>query len=156
MKLLLCLLLAWCTTAQGRCAPTEDRVGVFGEIVAFHALDPSTGPLMLWECWRIVDESGQPAQKGQWRRYSVHCIADSWARVTARMLGDRAETVRAAADPVAAFHASYARHVKNTDPVQIERCLAVGAEYAAWLRGGSAPVSHLHPGAVVLLMRAVE
>lgn len=124
---LLLLALSSASMAQSRCAPIEDAVGVFGVVLDADVVN-GTGPYMIWACVRIVDETGKPAESGQWMMTSRHCIEATWAELGLNALtnlGGRLETIRKAVDQVAAFHASYARHVVRTSP----RCEALLAGY---------------------------
>lgn len=113
MKMLLWLLLMWCTAsvAQSRCAPFEDSDMAEGWVIQSSVTD-STGPYLVWACATVVD--------GQWIVIR-HCIEATWAEIDLRRLGDRSETARSSANPIAAFHASYRRHVTRSSP----RCDAI-------------------------------
>lgn len=114
MKIITFLLLTiWCglSLAAAPCAPGEDSKEYFSMTVAFNLTDTKKDPFLVWECY-----SNAPFQnRSTTPKPSRHCLVDSWSNMDLRRLGDRADTVRLAADPKAAFRASLARHVKNQD-----------------------------------------
>jgi hypothetical protein len=94
---------------------------VFGEWLEVDVVN-SVGPIGVWACYRIVENA--------WRPTSVHCAESTWAELGAKPfanLGARADTIRKAADPVAAFHASRKRFTTRASP----RCTAALAQYKA-------------------------
>lgn len=114
LRCLMCLcLLAWCfaSTAAPRCAPFEESATYRGTILDASLTDPS-GPYLVWSC-----QTTQPPTT-----ITRHCIEAPWGVIDLRRLGDRSETIRANADPVAAFMASYKRHVTIEDS---SRCRAL-------------------------------
>lgn len=98
---MLCLLPH---AASARCAPFEDSAQYFGMIVDYSLAAPE-GPHLIWDCYAKV--IGQVPWKTR------HCIHAPWTAIDLRRLGDRGDTIRKAADPVAAWHASYKRHVQG-------------------------------------------
>lgn len=119
-KLAAALLLVVSNTSHAAvCAPWEDRVGVFGAVVAESLTDPA-GPYLVWVCGQIVDATGRSTTWGQWR-ITRHCIEGPWVTNTLSQLGGRAETIRKAANPVLAFHTALKRHVTKPSP----RCVAL-------------------------------
>lgn len=114
MRYLLLALAVMCGNAHAaRCAPFEDSADYFA-MVGEYSLSDAEGPYLLWTCYAM--DIAAPV------RISVHCLEGSWATLTIAKLGDRAETVRKSATPIAAFHASVKRHV--TDPKSL-RCAAL-------------------------------
>ena len=111
------LFLLWsCTasTAAPRCAPFQDDGRMVGQVLAASVSDPA-GPYLVWGCASHPEDTTQPVT------VTYHCIEAPWSAITLRNLGDRADTVRNAADPVAAFFASHRRHVTSTSA----RCAAL-------------------------------
>ena len=82
------------------------------EILAYSATDPD-GPFLIWRC----TTKAQPITR------TLHCIEAPWAAIDLRRLGDRADTIRKAADPQLAWDAAYKRFVTTKSA----RC-------AEWLR----------------------
>jgi hypothetical protein len=115
MKLFLMLLalIPMAASAQvthSPCAPFEDRDGVFAEMLE-ESIHPVKGPLHMWVCWRIVE--------GQWKPTSIYCRESTWAELGVgglSNLGARAEAIRKAADPLAAWAAADKRYVKRASP----------------------------------------
>lgn len=114
MKYLLLALALLCGNAQAaRCAPFEASAEYQG-LVDEYSLTDATGPYLLWSCY---DQRIAPTNV-----VTRHCLEGSWASLTLSKLGDRMETIRKSATPIAAFHASVKRHV--TDP-NSARCAAL-------------------------------
>lgn len=118
---LLFLAMSSLSTAHARCAPFENSPTWTAEIESGSmeslfwdmqvSFDP-VGPPLVWTCWPNVFT---PEIQGPTR----HCIEATWAELGANPLGNlgaRIETIRKAADPIAAFAASYARHVTRASP----------------------------------------
>jgi len=102
------------TAAQmPRCAPFEDSPQFVGAVTHYSIVDPA-GPWVLWNCYAL--------QPGVTPVRTRHCLEASWAVIDLRRLGDRVDTVRLAADPPAAWSASYKRHVTVPDS---PRCVAL-------------------------------
>jgi hypothetical protein len=122
MRFLIALFLVACcavppafaqTTNTPRCAPFEDSAKYTGMPIDY-SLSAPAGPFLLWSCY-AKDPADLP-----WR--TRHCIEAPWSAIDLRRLGDRSETIRAAPDPLAAWSASYKRHVS---PTTSARCVAL-------------------------------
>jgi hypothetical protein len=101
-----------------RCAPFEDREGVYAVVKDFSVSDAG-GPYIVWSCYRLV--------QGQWFQWDRHCMESTWAEFGTNplgKLGSRAETIRKAADPIAAFDVAHKRYVTRESP----RCTALFAQ----------------------------
>ena len=117
---LLLLLLPCIASAEVACAPFEDSALTKGQVISW-SLSDSAGPFLIWQCWQNKDAT--------WKITTRHCIEAPWSSLGATpltRLGNRAETIRKAADPVQQFKNSYARFVTKASP----RC-------AAMLKAGS-------------------
>lgn len=127
------LLFLFCAPAFAqpepcRCAPFENSADYYAVIVS-HNLIGGPGPWLKWAC---VGQTTPPTL--------AHCtIAAPWSVIDLRRLGDRIETIRAAADPIAAFKASWKRHVSLplSDPSLTPLRDAIAADMAS--KAASAP-----------------
>lgn len=95
------------------CAPFESSANYYALVISYNFVG-GPGPWLAWSCYAQKIPAGSttaPAPK--------RCaMAALWRDVTWSKLGDRAETVRKAKDPLAAFQASWRRHVDRplSDP----------------------------------------
>lgn len=111
------------------CAPFEDSASYYA-LVLSHNFIGGPGPWLAWSCY-----SQAPFQNLVTPPPPQRCLlAARWQDITLAKLGDRAETVRRASDPIAAFKASWRRHVDRSmsDPSLAE----VRAAIIADLRSG--------------------
>lgn len=114
MKYLLLALALLCGNAHAaRCAPFESSAEYQARVDAYSLTD-DVGPFIVWACF---EQRAAPVNV-----VSFHCLEGSWAALTLSKLGDRAETIRKSATPIAAFHASVKRHVTDTNSA---RCAAL-------------------------------
>jgi hypothetical protein len=117
MKYLLLALALLCSNAQAaRCAPFEASADYFAMVGEYSLSDPE-GPYLLWSCYEQTIATTNVVTR--------HCLEGTWATLTLGKLGDRAETIRKSATPVAAFHASVKRHVTDQNSA---RCAALLAQ----------------------------
>lgn len=108
---LLFLFASSLSVVHARCAPFENGPNWTAEVEVVSVTD-QVGPYMIWTCWPDVFT---PQRQSPTR----HCIEASWVELGTSPLGNlgsRAETIRRASDPIAAFHASYARHATRASP----------------------------------------
>lgn len=95
------------------CAPFESSANYYA-LVLSHNIIGGPGPWLVWSCYSMA-----PFQNVEEVPPPHRCVlAARWQDVTLTKLGDRSETVRKASDPIAAFKASWRRHVDRslTDP----------------------------------------
>lgn len=95
------------------CAPFEDSASYYALVVS-HNFIGGPGPWLVWSCY-----SQAPFQNVLEVPPPRRCLlAARWQDMTLSKLGDRAETVRRSSTPLAAFRASWKRHVDRawTDP----------------------------------------
>lgn len=107
------VLPAFAQAAPPRCAPFEDSARFTGMPIDYSVTD-AAGPFLLWSCY------AKTAADGPWR--TRHCIEAPWTAIDLRKIGDRSETIRASPQPLAAWSASYKRHV---GPATSARCVAL-------------------------------
>lgn len=95
------------------CAPFQNDGNYYALVLSYNFVG-GPGPWLAWSCYAQKIPAGSttaPAPK--------RCaLAARWQDITFSKLGDRAETVRKAKDPIAAFRASWRRHVDRplSDP----------------------------------------
>lgn len=104
--LLLPLLVRAQAPAPCPCTPMQNDAEWFA-LVIDHNVFGGPGPWLRWACYpQKIPEGSLHAP------HPTRCaIAQPWGLIDLRKLGDRIETIRASADPRAAFIASWKRHV---------------------------------------------
>ncbi len=112
-SLALLLTVASAANAAPRCAPFESSPQFLG-VITHHSISDPEGPYLLWKCYAMAP-TVLPA-------ITRHCVAAPWSAIDLRRLGDRADTIRQAPDPLAAWRASYQRHVGSAAST---RCAAL-------------------------------
>jgi hypothetical protein len=85
------------------CAPFENSQSYYA-VIHSHNLLGGPGAWLKWGCYPNLPP-GSPGSP----RYCV--LAAPWSAIDLRRLGDRADTIRNAPDPLAAFAASWRRNV---------------------------------------------
>lgn len=124
------LLLALCQLAAAAypCGPGIDSPG-YTSLTVGADLHSGEGPLILWGCYpNQMNEATQAPAAASW-----HCLDDGWTNVDLRRLGDRTDTIRLAADRLAAFEASVKRFRR---PGESPRCRAA---LDRWIKYGIGP-----------------
>lgn len=95
------------------CAPFEDSASYYALVLSYNLIG-GPGPWLMWNCYSMA-----PFENVETPPAPARCLlAARWQDITLTKLGDRAETVRKASDPIAAFKASWRRHVDRaaSDP----------------------------------------
>jgi hypothetical protein len=107
ISMALCVpLLAHAQPKPCDCQPWSDDEQWFAMVVD-HNLFGGPGPWLRWACYSQIIPPGSETAPAPF-----YCtIAQPWGAIDLRKLGDRIETIRASADPRAAFIASWKRHV---------------------------------------------
>jgi len=111
-----------------RCAPFESSDAHFALIVSYNVVG-GPGPWLKWACYPQQIPPGATQAPAP-----TYCtVAAPWSVVDLRKLGDRIETIRASADPLAAFRSSWKRHVTLplSDPSLKPLRDAIAADVAA-------------------------
>lgn len=114
---ILLLALPCLSAAAPKCSPTEDSAAFTAEVISANLFKTDSDPHLVWACHE------RDAQ-GHYTSEALHfgCLVGTWGDVDLTKLGNRAETVRKAADQRKAFFESWARHVRTeNDP----RCAAL-------------------------------
>jgi len=117
------------------CAPFENSERYYA-IVLGHNLFGGPGPWLRWGCY------AQPVNAGPTPDPPRYCtIAQPWGVIDIRKLGDRIETIRSSADPLAAFRSSWSRHVTLplADPSLAPLRAAIAAQPASAASSPAAP-----------------
>lgn len=107
------------------CAPFESSTNYYALVLSYNIIG-GPGPWLAWSCY-----SQAPLSNVETPPPPHRCVlAARWQDVTLTRLGDRAETVRKASDPIAAFRASWRRHVDRSlmDPTLTEVRAAILAD----------------------------
>lgn len=107
------------------CAPFENSTNYYALVLSYNLIG-GPGPWLAWSCY-----SQAPFQNVETPPAPRRCLlAARWQDITLSKLGDRAETVRKASDPIAAFKASWRRHVDRSalDPSLAEVRNAAAAD----------------------------
>jgi len=110
------------------CAPFENSPEYYALVLSYNLVG-GPGPWLVWSCYPQRIPAGSTTAPPPKRC----ALVDRWQNVTLAKLGDRAETVRKASDPVAAFRASWKRHVAvpMSDPQFDEVRAAMAADLKA-------------------------
>lgn len=108
------------------CAPFEDSANYYALVLSYN-IAGGPGPWLAWSCY-----SAAPFQNLVTPPPPRRCLlAARWQDITLTKLGSRLETIRASKDPLAAFRASWRRHVDRSafDPSLAEVRAAAGADF---------------------------
>jgi len=95
------------------CAPFEHSAAWTGIVVEWSLSDPE-GPFVVWSCFAMTLDA--PVQ------VTRNCLEAPWSAIDLRRLGDRSDTIRNAADPLAAWAAALKRYVPA---IPSPRCVAL-------------------------------